>query len=121
MLSRKIKSLEIKSSALKLMDEMKIKSGLAFSKSGKLIRFSNVNAEIDNLSSHLSSECDQPAKLVSHMLVYMVRPVFQPSFCFIIAMYLSSNITGDKQYPIVWEAIELLEMNLLPVISDTSQ
>lgn len=107
-----------------LMDEMKIKSGLAFSKSsGKLIGFcdlSNVNAEIDNLSSHLSNECDQPAKLASHMLVFMVRPVFQPSLCFTIAMYPSSNITGDKLYPIVWEVIESLEMNLLPVISVTS-
>ena len=107
-----------------LMDEMKIKSGLAFSKSsGKLIGFcdlSNVNTEIADLSSRLSGECDQPAKLASHMLVFMVRPVFQPSLCFTIAMYPSSNITGDKLYSIVWEVIESLEMNLLPVISVTS-
>ena len=108
-----------------LMDEMKIKSGLVFSKSsGKLIGFcdlSNVNTEIDDLSYCLSGECtNQPAKLASHMLVFMVRPVCKPSLCFTIAMYPSSNITGNKLYPIVWEVIESLEMNLLPVISVTS-
>ena len=68
-----------------LMDKMKIKSGLAasFSKlSGKLIGFcdlSNVNADMDNLSSRLSSECDQPARLASHMLVFMVSATARPS------------------------------------------
>lgn len=107
-----------------LMDEMKIKSGLAFSKSsGKLIGFcdlSNINTEIESLSACLSGESDQPPKLASHMLVFMVRPVFQSSLCFTIAMYPSGSITGDKLYPIVWEVIESLEMNLLPVISVTS-
>ena len=79
-----------------LIDEMKIKSGLAFSKSStKLIGFCDlgtINAEIDNLSSCLSGESDQPAKLASHMLVFMVCPVFRPSLCFMIATYPNRNI-----------------------------
>ena len=55
-----------------------------------------------------------------NMIVFMVRPVFRPSLCFRIAMYPSRNITGDKLYPIVWEVIESLEMNLLPITFVTS-
>ena len=71
---------------------MKINSGLVFSKSsGKPIGFcdlGDVNTEIDDLSYCLSGECtNQPAKLASHMLVFMVCPVCKPSLCFTIAMY----------------------------------
>ena len=59
-------------------------------------------------------------ELASHMLVFMARPVFKPSLSFAIAMYPSSCITGEKLFPVVWEVIETLEINFLPVISVTS-
>ena len=109
-----------------LMDEMKIKGGLAFSKSsGKLVGFSDlgtINSEMDDLCSYLSGDqhVSRSAELASHMLVFMVRPLFRPSWCFTVATYSSSNITGDRLYPIVWKVIETLELNFLPIVSVTS-
>ena len=62
-----------------LMDEMKIKGGLAFSKSsGKLVGFSDlgtINSEMDDLRSYLSGD-QHVSRSASHMLVFMVRRVF---------------------------------------------
>ena len=83
------------------MDEMKIKSGLAFSKSsGKLVGFcdlGSVNSELNEMALFITGEkFKSTPELASHMLVFMARPVFKPSLSFAIAMYPSSCITGKK-------------------------
>ena len=108
-----------------LMDEMKIKSGLAFSKSsGKLVGFcdlGSVNSELNEMALFITGEkYKSTPELASHMLVFMARPVFKPSLSFAIAMYPTSCITGEKLFPVVWEVIETLEINFLPVIAVTS-
>lgn len=52
--------------------------------------------------------------------IITARPVLKPSLSFPIAMYPSSCITGEKLFPVVWEVIETLDINFLPVIAITS-
>lgn len=109
-----------------LMDEMKVRSGLVFSKStGELVGFSDlgtVNSDLEKLRSVLTS--NQPMKtkgeIADHMLAFMVRPAFKPSLSFTVASYPCSDLTGHKLYPTVWEVVESLELNGLPVVSVTS-
>lgn len=75
------------------MDEMKIKSGLVFSKrSGGLVGFvdlGDVNRDIERLAA------DDADPSTDHMLVFMARAVFQPLLSFPIAHFPSLNITGE--------------------------
>ena len=53
------------------------------------------------------------------MLVIMVRAIFKPSFTFPIAQYPTSSLTAEELYPLVWNAVEALELNEIEVISIT--
>lgn len=108
-----------------LVDEMKIKSGLVFSKSsGKLVGFCDlgtVNSELEEMATLASGRrTSDTQELASHMLTFVMRSVFKPSLSFMVAMYPSAYVTGEKLFPVIWEVIETLELNLLPVISITS-
>ena len=75
-----------------LMDEMKIKNGLAFSKSShKLVGFCDLgsfNSELSEMAMFLSGKKSKSTpELASHMLVFMARPVFKPSLSFTGAMH----------------------------------
>ena len=76
------------------MDEMKIKSGLVFSRrSGDLVGFVNlgsVNRDIE----HLLSDGTETEQLASHMLVFMARAIFKPSLVVPIAHFPSSKLAG---------------------------
>ena len=108
------------------MDEMKIRSGLVFKKdTGELTGFCNlgqVNHDLEKLSEHLTdtTQSNDVPTLSDQMLVFMVRPIFKPSFSFPVAMYPGTNLTGEKLYPIVFEVIEALELHGIPVASLTS-
>lgn len=108
-----------------LIDEMKLKSRLVFSKtSGRLVGFvdlGSVNEEIEQLASSLEDDNTLPVcELAKHMLVIMVRTVSKPSFSFPVSQYPTNGLKGEKLFPIIWEAIEALELNALHVLSITS-
>lgn len=77
------------------MDEMKIKSGLVFSKrSGNLVGFvdlSSANRDIERLAADPESS---NTELADQMLVQMARAVFKPSLCVPVAHYPSRNLSG---------------------------
>ena len=108
-----------------LIDEMKLKSRLVFSKtSGRLVGFvdlGSVNEEIEQLASSLEDDNTLPVcELAKHMLVIMVRTVSKPSFSFPVSQYPTNGLKGEKLFPIIWETIEALELNALHVLSITS-
>lgn len=104
-----------------LMDEMKVKSGLVFNKaSNRLVGFVNlgeVNNDLEILRKNLSEERNSPksAELAESMLVMMVRPIFKPSYTFPIAQYPTSSLSGEKLYPMMWDVVEVLELNDIQV------
>jgi len=108
-----------------LIDEMKVKSRLVFSKtSGRLVGFvdlGSVNEEIEQLASSLEDDNTLPiCELAKHMLVIMVRTVSKPSFSFPVSQYPTNGLKGEKLFPIIWETIEAFELNALHVLSITS-
>ena len=82
-----------------LMDEMKIKSGLVFSKStGELVGFSDlgtVNSDLESLGSALSNgtPLSKQCEVADHILAFMVRPAFKPSLSFTVAAYVRFDWT----------------------------
>ena len=110
-----------------LMDEMKIKQGLVFSKSTKeIIGFTNlstVNHELSILTEETDSSTESSLasyQIAKQMLVFMIRPIFKPSLSFLVALYPSSNRSGEELYPVVMEVVEALELWALPVLAITS-
>ena len=101
---------------------MKIKNGLAFSKSSrKLVGFCDLgsfNSELSEMAMFLSGKKSKSTpELASHMLVFMARPVFKPSLCN-APQFL--HYWQETIFPVVWEVIEALEINFLPVMAVTS-
>lgn len=106
-----------------MMDEMKINAGLVFDKGGnRIVGFVNlgsVNDDLDALKHSLAADdsAKQKPELAGSMYVLMITMLQRPSFTFPIAEYPASSLSGEKMYPIVWEAIEALEINDLKVMS----
>lgn len=105
-----------------LCDEMKVKSGLVFNKqSGRLVGFvdlGSLNSDLAALEKALSRDTGitaEPPELAQSMLVLMARRVIKPSCTFPIAQFPTSSLSGEKLYPIVWDAIEAMEMNQFQV------
>ena len=105
-----------------LCDEMKVKSGLVFNKqSGRLVGFvdlGSLNSDLQALEKTLSRETGvtaEPPELAQSMLVLMARRVIKPSCTYPVAQYPTSSISGEKLYPMVWDAIEAMEMNQFQV------
>ncbi len=88
-----------------LLDKMKIKSGLAFSKSSRLMRFGKVNDEIEQLATAIQGDqqrlTNTDRQVAKQMLVLMVRSIAKPSFTFPVAQYPTTKLTGEKLFPVV--------------------
>ena len=79
------------------MDEMKIKSGLVFSKhTGSLVGFTDLESVNHDIEKVIDGEHEDVTSgdLASHVFVLMARAVFQPSLCVPVAHYFSSNLKG---------------------------
>ena len=50
----------------------------------------------------------------------MSRSILRPSFTFPVSQHPTAKLSAEQLYPIVWEAIEALELNGLEVVSLTS-
>ena len=111
-----------------LMDEMKIKQGLVFSKcTGEMVGFTNlgtVNEDLASITAEATDieHCTEMGNhlLAKSMLVFMIRPIFKPSLSFPIASYPVSNLSGEKLYPVVMEVVEALELSNVAVVAVTS-
>ncbi len=71
------------------------------------------------MRSDISHQSQQPPQLADHMLVFMVRAIFKPSFTFPAAQYPTSTLSAEDLYPLVWGVVESLELNELQVTSLT--
>lgn len=101
-----------------LIDEMKVKEGLVFSKhSGEVIGFTKLGEINDELTRiEQDSELTPVAK---HVLVLMVRGLlFRLNFPY--AHFGTRDATGDILFPIIWEAIRRLEARELKVLCVTA-
>ena len=95
-----------------LFDEMKIKSGLVFSRSsGKLIGFTELgylNEELYKFERRIDEERTEK-ELATHVLSFMVRGLFK-RFNYPIGYFVSCSFDSDQLYPCVWEAVRVVEL-----------
>ena len=95
-----------------LQDEIRIKSDLVYDKhTGELIGFidlGDINNDIQNME-----ECVKQGNnpLARYVLVLMVRGV-SSNLKFPLAHFATNGVTSDQLFPILWEAAEILELDL---------
>lgn len=101
-----------------ILDEMKIKEGLVYNKhSGELIGFTHLG-DINNELMKLERGDKRPP-IANHVLTIMVRGLlFKLEFPY--AHFGTEGVTADFLYPIVWEAIRLLEADGVKVLCITA-
>ena len=97
-----------------IFDEMHIKEDLIFDKlTGELKGFINLGNINDHLLRLESSSTEQTEHhlpdLANSVLTFMVRGIFI-NLHFPYAQFPCKNLTGDELYPLVWEAIQRLEL-----------
>ena len=93
-----------------LQDEVKIKSDLVYDKhSGELIGFTNLNNVSNELNCLEKNVNNVPSELAKYLLVIMVRGV-TTNLKYPLASFATAGITADYLYPILWEAIEMVEV-----------
>nr|XP_006814580.1 PREDICTED: uncharacterized protein LOC102809633 [Saccoglossus kowalevskii] len=103
-------------------DELKIQADLVFEKSsGKLVGFVDINNFNNSLAMYEKNLDDGPVKpdIATYMLVFMVRGVCL-HLNYPLAHFPTTSITSDFLFPLVWEAIEVLEMYDFKVMVSTS-
>ncbi len=102
-----------------ILDEMKIKEGLVYNKySGEMIGFTDIG-DINNELLQLERGEEERPQIADHVLVIMVRGIFI-KLNFPYAHFSTRGVTGDCLYPIVWEAIEILEASNVKVLCITA-
>ena len=93
-----------------LFDEMRIKSGLVFSKAtGKLVGFcdmGNVNNELNKFDKYFKGSAE--AEMATHVLTLMARGLFK-HFNYPVAYYASVGFSSHQLYPVVWDVVRVLE------------
>ena len=103
-------------------DEVKVKEGLVFNKHNcELIGFIDLG-DINNDLNRLEEECQSNpvgSSIATHVLLFMVRGLFN-KVNFPYAHFATKSLTADTLFPIVWEAVERLEICGLNVIAFTS-
>ena len=106
-----------------LLDEMKVKTGLVFSKNtGQLVGFSDlgsVNQDIEHLLSN-KEDSSHTSPLAKKMLVFTIGPVFKPSLSFPVAAYPTVDLNGSQVFSVTWEVIKALELDDFPVVAVTA-
>lgn len=98
-------------SVVLLFDEMKIKSGLVYSKAtGKFLGFTDlggINEELDEFERLVKG--GQPKKFATHVIGFMIRGL-TTRYNYPIGYYAGCGFDSDQLYAVVWEAVECVEM-----------
>lgn len=106
-----------------LFDEMRIKSGLVFSRSTrKLIGFTEIRDINEQLLEFERKFSGKERDLATHILAFMARGIFS-HFIFPISYFCSKGFNSDQLFPCVWEAIGILEsigLNVRACICDNA-
>ena len=101
-----------------IIDEMKIKEGIVYNKhTGAVIGFTNLGDVNDSLLQ-MEREDEHPA-VAKYVLVLMVRGLLF-DLRFPLAHFGTQGVTAELLHPLVWEAIRLLELSGLKVLSVTA-
>ena len=94
-----------------LFDEVKVKSDLVYDKhTGELVGYvnlDNVSNELINLHNITQNDALRVAKF---LLVVMVRGVCN-GLKYPLSTFATDGITADFLYPLIWEAIEIVELD----------
>ena len=89
-----------------LFHEMRIKSGLVFSKAtGKLVGFcdmGNVNDKLSRFDKCFKASAE--AELANHVLTLMARGLFK-HFNYPVAYYASVGFNSHQLHPVVWDVV----------------
>jgi len=95
-----------------LQDEIKIKSDLVYDKhSGELVGFvdlDNIGNQLQKMEQEVSQNGNELAK---YIIVIMVRGI-AIDLKYPFAHFATSGITSDKLFPMLWKAVEILEIDL---------
>ena len=93
-----------------LFDEMKIKSGLVYRKSsGRVIGFTelgDMNNELNEFEKCMTD--NKPKELGTYVLCFMVSGLVK-RLCFPVGYFSSQGFDSAQLFPIVWQAIRVLE------------
>ena len=102
-----------------MFDEMKIKSGLVFSKNtGTIIGFTElggISDEMEALERSLTTKSKE-RQLATHVLSVVVRGLFK-HFNIPIGFYASKSAEAEHLFAIIWEAVGILEASNLNAVS----
>ncbi len=98
-----------------IFDEVKIKAGLAYSKSsGKIIGYTDlgpVTNELEHFNAQLKSELDNESdpNIATQMLVLMARGIFSP-MRIPISYFPTKNASCDQLYLCIWPTVKALTL-----------
>ena len=91
---------------------MKTKSGLVYNKSSrKLIGFTelgDINEELNEFERSFEGG-KKPKAFATHVICFMARGLVK-RFNYPVGYFASCGFDSDQLYPIVWEAVRVLEM-----------
>lgn len=91
-----------------LFDEMKVRESLVYDKhTAQVIGFAQLGNLNDQLDEMEKSDVERPS-IATHILGIMVCGVFS-NLHFPYGHFPTTDLTGGKLFPIIWEAIECLE------------
>ena len=93
-----------------LFEEMKIKSGLVYSKSsGRVIGFTELGDMNDELNKIKRRTSDNKSKeRATYVLCFMVRGLVK-RLCFPVGYFNSRGFDSAQLFPTVWQAIRVLK------------
>ena len=94
-----------------LFDEIKIKSGLVYSKqTGSTVWFCDmrdINKDLEDSKNRIENK-EEDKSMSKYVLTFMVRGVFT-SLSYPFAYYAGQGSSSDQLYPCVWESVRVLE------------
>ena len=94
-----------------IFDEVKVKSDLVYDKhSGELVGYVNLDNIGNELINFQNNTQNGALSVAKFLLVVMVRGVCT-GFKYPLSTFATDGITADFLYPLIWEAIEIVELD----------
>ena len=103
-----------------LFDEIKIKSGLVYSKStGCIVGFTelgDINEELNEFERTFQNSSTRSKELATYVICFMARGLLK-RFSYPVGYFSSRGFTSDQLFPVTWRAIRILEAIGLEVVA----